>query len=293
VPDLFILGAPKCGTTSLANWLQEHPRVFIPEVKEPQRFNTDFEIPTQFRDHREYLALFAGAGPAHLRLGEATPWYLFSETAVPNILAHQPDPRFVVMLRNPADMAPSLHRQLLFSGIESETSFARAWALQAARRHGRQLPMFCRDPKELLYADACALGTQMTRLLTHIPDSCVHTILLDELRGDAASVWRDLQAFLGLPDDGRTVFPVLNPAKQRRSQVAQTATNAYRAMRQKLHLPPLGTGFFTRLQRWNVQALDARAPDPEMREELVSYFRPEVKRLEALLKRDLSAWKSV
>src|SRR5580658_6173851 len=118
-PNFFILGAPKCGTTSLAAWLGRHLAIFIPATKEPNFFNTD--------DNREaiygvatldaYEALFAAATAAQPAIGEASAFYLSSAVAVANILRYQPNARFIVMLCNPIDMAPALHAELLILGL--------------------------------------------------------------------------------------------------------------------------------------------------------------------------------
>jgi hypothetical protein len=96
-PNFFILGAPKCGTTSLARWVGEHPSVFICPEKEPHFFNTDDR-------HRgveaivDYEALFSGAQEQHVAIGEASVWYLSSLEAVPNILRYEPAAKFIVLV---------------------------------------------------------------------------------------------------------------------------------------------------------------------------------------------------
>ena len=110
-PNFFIIGAPKCGTTSLANWLAEHPRVFFSDTKEPHFFCTDGY--TGVKTLKQYEKLFEDAKPHHLAVGEGSTHYLFSKVAVPNILVYNPDARFIVCLRNPVDMAPSLHSERL------------------------------------------------------------------------------------------------------------------------------------------------------------------------------------
>src|SRR5262245_35065298 len=82
-PTFFIIGAPKCGTTSLAAWLADHPDIFMSPTKEPHYFNTD---------HKRYLnslagyeQLFEDATDRHSAVGEASVWYLYSANAVENI----------------------------------------------------------------------------------------------------------------------------------------------------------------------------------------------------------------
>src|SRR5271168_2527435 len=165
-PDFFIIGAPKCGTTSLAAWLSEHPDIYM-SLKEPHFFNTDHN---RFLNTLEgYERLFVGAGERHAAVGEASVWYLSSSTAVKNILDYSPQARFIVMLRNPVDMVISLHEEQLFTGREDVADFAEAWNLQDQRRNGRRLPTMVWEPKYVQYGDLCSLGAQVARLLEAVP----------------------------------------------------------------------------------------------------------------------------
>jgi hypothetical protein len=137
-PNFFILGAPKCGTTSLARWLGDHPNIFMAPQKEPHFFNTDDRqgVTTLV----EYEDLFRKAQKEHVAVGEASVWYLSSSQAVNNILEYNPNARFIVMVRNPIEMAQALHGQMLIAGLECVQDFSKAWSLQEERRQGLRLP---------------------------------------------------------------------------------------------------------------------------------------------------------
>ena len=129
-PNLFIIGAPKCGTTAKAHYLSEHPDVFMCPEKEPHYFNTDLNYKRgKSDDLEEYLNLFSGATEEKI-VGEASVWYLYSKEAVRNILEFNPNAKFIIMVRNPIKMAPSLHQQLFYNGRETEKDFNKAWCLQ-------------------------------------------------------------------------------------------------------------------------------------------------------------------
>src|SRR3546814_14421250 len=72
----------------------------------------------------------------------------------------------------------------------------------------------CPDIGDLMYADVCALGSQLARLYEQVPQDKVFVYTLDELRDDTPLLWQKIQHFLGVPDDGRRSFPVLNEAKR-------------------------------------------------------------------------------
>ncbi len=147
LPNFFILGAPKCGTTSLASWLGEHENIYMSPVKEPNYFNTDVRIIGRLTDW-EYQALFRGACEKHMAVGEATTGYLRSRVAVERILDAVSDARFIVCIRKPIEMAISYHGELVKSGIETETDFETAWRLQEIRRRGVRTPPLCLHKEE-------------------------------------------------------------------------------------------------------------------------------------------------
>lgn len=179
-PNLFILGAPKCGTTSLASWLARHPDVFVPRVKEPHHYNSD-EKQVYYPGREEYLALFEGGENAKYRL-DASVWYLHSDVAVPRILTDCPQARFIVCLRNPVDMAFSLHAQYLNkTGRENVKSFAKAWHISDQRKNGKRVPLLASEPTYLAYKYSCRIGSQSKRLLGRVPRNRVVFVVLDDL----------------------------------------------------------------------------------------------------------------
>src|SRR5271157_4742395 len=135
MPDFFIVGHAKSGTTALYEMLRTHPQIYMPVLKEPWFFASDMRprfhprrsgVPPQTLE--EYLALFAEAGPDQ-RVGEASSSYLWSGTAAGAIAEIQPDARIIAILREPASFLRSLHLQLLQSHVETQKDFQRAIAL--------------------------------------------------------------------------------------------------------------------------------------------------------------------
>ena len=185
-PDFFILGAPKCGTTALSEYLRRHERIFVSTPKEPHYFCDDFDYyyaPGQ-RTEEHYLRLFEEAGDAHLAVGEASVWYLYSHTAARRIMEFDPAARVIVMVRNPVELVPSLHSQLRYMLDEVEPDPARAWELQAARARGEGLPATVRVPEFLQYGEAARLGAQVRRVLDTVPREQVKVLVFDDLRAD-------------------------------------------------------------------------------------------------------------
>lgn len=291
-PNFFIIGAPKCGTTSLAVWLAAHPNVFVSPVKEPHHFNIDFGN-NYVRSSHQYERLFSAANRNHVAVGEGSVWYLYSEKAVPRILEYNPYAQFIVLLRNPVDMACSLHEQQVFAGNESETSFERAWTIQKERFTGLAIPRLCPDRRLLLYGSACQLGQQLERLYENVSKKKVLTLVLDDIQENPRREYLRVLRFLGVPDDGRKDFRVENSAKVRHSLLAHKAIKLMNGVRRGFRMPRLGTGVMGRLDRLNRRSRSRDPLTPEMRLHLLAYFEKDVETLGQLLGRDLSGWLKV
>lgn len=299
-PDFFILGAPKCGTTALSEYLRGHPRVFVSQPKEPHYFCTDFDYyyaPGQ-RTEAHYLRLFEGADERHLAAGEASVWYLYSRDAARNIRAFDPGARAIVMVRNPVELVPSLHSQLRYMLDEDEPDVETAWRLQEARRRGERVPATARVPAFLQYFEVGRLGAQLERAYESFPREQVKVIVFDDLRQDAAAVYRETLAFLGVPDDGRTTFPRVNENKVHRDERLARLTQrpprplvaAARGVKRVAGIERLG--LLDRVRRRNREVTSRGEPSPAFVRELKDAFHDDVALLSELTGRDLSHWTS-
>ena len=287
LPNFFILGAPKCGTTSMAAWLSEHRQVFMPVAKEPHFFNTDDRQDVATLD--AYKALFADATPGHRAIGEASVWYLSSSVAVTNILRLCPDARFLVMLRNPVEMAPALHTEMVISGQENVRDFLTAWNLQHERRQGRCVPSLSRGPRRFVYADVCALGAQMQRLLRTVPRQRVLPILLDDVIADPRREYTRTLRFLGVDEDGRTHFPIHNKARTIRRPRLTRALYLAIQIKDRAGIR-LDAGVWQKVADWNVVESPRTALPPDTAAMLRRHFTEDIGLLGELLRRDLRGW---
>jgi hypothetical protein len=206
IPDFFIVGHAKCGTTALYQMLRRHPQIFMPELKEPLFFATDLRmrfqrpaagpLPTELDD---YLSLFAAAGSTQ-RVGEASSSYLWSREAAGRIAAVQPDARIVAILREPASFLRSLHLQLLQNHIESQKSLRRALALEQPRREGKQIPRRCTRPQALMYSERVRYVTQLRRFHEQFGRERVLVLIYDDFRAENEATVRGVLRFLDVDD---------------------------------------------------------------------------------------------
>jgi hypothetical protein len=290
-PNFFFIGAPKCGTTALANWLREHPRIFMTQrPKEPMFFDNDIFNPDRM-SLKQYESLFRNADDTHLIVGEATTSYVRSLEAVRNILEYSPSARFLVAIRNPVEMAPSVHAQALYTQHEEIADFKEAWQAQEDRMHGKRLPKNCRnDPARLIYADVCRLGEQVERLFRQVSRDRVMVVFMDDMRADARRVYLDILDFLGVPDDGRSDFLSANVRKRVKLPVLGRMLSYVWQHKRLLGLQGVQTGALEKLHAWNEVPMTPGKPDEQFRKELIACFEEDIRLLGELTGRDISDW---
>ena len=137
-PNFFIVGAPKCGTSALYEYLGAHPEIFMSPYKEPHFFGSDLQ--QRWRPTKsQYFSCFAKARDEK-RVGEASVHYLYSKCAAAEIKEFCPEARIIIMLRDPVEMLYSLHSQSIFSGNEVINDFEEALEAEADRKLGRRIP---------------------------------------------------------------------------------------------------------------------------------------------------------
>lgn len=309
MPDFFIVGHPKCGTTALYEMLKAHPQLYMPELKEPWFLAEDmrprFQPPRSAsppQSLEEYLSLFAGAR-ADQRAGEASSAYLLSRDAAGQIAELQPEARIIAILREPAAFLRSLHLQLLRTHVETVKDLGRAISLEPARREGRKVPRRSHRPRLLLYSDHLRYVEQLKRYHAVFPNEQVLVLIYDDFLNDNAGTVRAVRRFLGVDEELPVEVRKANPTvKRMRSQQLDELVNVVSVGR-----GPAGRVAKTAVktlipnERLRGRALRAThrnviygtpsAPDEQVMCELRERSREEVEALSRYLDRDLiSLW---
>jgi hypothetical protein len=231
LPDFFIVGHPKCGTTALYEMLRSHPAIYMPDVKEPWYFASELRERTPPRPQgtpsnlEEYGRLFSEAAPGQ-RIGEASPHYLWSHTAAQNIAAVCPQARIIALLREPASFLRSLHLQFLEVYYEVEPDLRRALTLEVERRRGQKVPRYTYWPQLLLYSEHVRYVEQLKRFHEAFGPERVLVLIYEEFRGDNEGTVRRVQRFLEVDDSQPIAVVQANPTVQARSQVLNGLVHA-------------------------------------------------------------------
>jgi hypothetical protein len=299
-PDLFIIGAAKSGTTSLYEYLKGHPEVFMSASKEPRYFAPDLESWSGHnlrygKDLERYLALFKPARDEK-RLGEASARYIYSREAPALIHAFQPKAYIVAMLRNPVDMAHSLHGELVAEGAEDITDFEQALAAEDDRRRGERVPAR-RNPRMMLYRERASYSSQLERWFDIFGRDRVHVIIFEDFLREPAAVFRRLLEFLDVDPDYRPPsFASHNVGWAPRSRALQRLARSRLPQWLVWQAMPrvIGEGRARSLVRAYQASPLYRRPqkrvplDRQLRRRLEQEFAPDVARLSELLGRDLA-----
>ena len=303
VPDFFIIGQAKSGTTALYEMLRRHPQIHMPEAKEPWFFATDMRPRFQHpmagaapETLQEYLELFTEAGPEQI-IGEASTSYLWSRTAAQGIAEVAPDARCIAILREPASFLRSLHLQLVQTHVESEKDLRRAFSLQEERRRGKHVPRRSHRPQLLQYSDHVRYVEQLRRYEALFPPGQMMVLIYDDFRSENEETVRSVLRFLDVDESYPIDVLQANPTIGLRSQGLDDAVHALSTGRGpisraakgavKALTPREGRRRLLRATQRRVVHGSAPPADQEFMLELRRRFRGEVVALSEHMGRDL------
>jgi Sulfotransferase family len=305
VPDFFIVGHHKSGTTAMYEMLRRHPQIYMPAMKEPEYFgrkhaarqepapgakgHTPTFAETRPQTYAEYLSLFAPAA-SDQRVGEASPSYLRSLTAAGEIAAVQPAARIVAILREPVSFLYSLHLQMVRNHVQGELDFGRALAAEGVVREGERVHR---------YTDRVRYVEQLRRYHDVFDSKQILVLIYDDFRADNDAAVRGVLRLLDVDADGPIEALDANPTVAPRSKRLDAWSFALREGR-----GPISHGVKTtfkalapeRMRRRMVRTVQRKlvyASPPSLPQsltiELRRRFEPEVLALSEYLGRDLVA----
>jgi len=306
LPNFFLAGVPKAGTTSLYFYLRQHPQVFMSRIKEPTFFGAADLLAEPYRDRiLEGLARDRGALQAYLAgpqtppswrfvlqwddyvrlfknvrdesaIGEASTGYFWLPSAAAAIRARVPDARVAVVLRDPGERLFSLY--LVTSWRDPRVTF-RSWFETAG------------STPHLAAATVGAgrYATHLARFFDVFPRDRLRVYLYEDYRADARALLRDFFAFLNV-DPGHPV-----DFSRRLNETAVPRFPRLHALRQRLFGRASPTRWLPERARRAIQGLYRRprvdvVMDPADRAMVIEHYRDEIERTADLIERDLSAW---
>lgn len=272
--------------------MHQHPGIFMAK-KELHHFGSDLNINPPSVTAEEYLNEFKdGAGRAIL--GESSVWYLFSTLAAHEIKAFAPDAKIIIMLRNPVEMIPALHRQNLVDANEDITDFEKALGATEDRRAGKRLPKNLELIACLMYTEAAKYYRQVKRYLD-VFGSNVHVIIYDDFKKDNLKVYSAVLRFLQIDDGFVPAMGMINTAKKLRNQQVQRLlkrppTGLRSVVRTLMPFKPVRRFIMQQMEKYNVQIGGSQKLSEPVKQVLKEMHKDDIKQLSALLQRDLNFW---
>jgi len=303
LPDFFIIGAPRCGTTAICRYLARNPQICFSRPKEPHYFSRLDHDPSADELKRDYLDRnFSHFQPIHRAVGEGSVSYLYLPDVIKRINHLNPQARFVVLVRNPLSMLPSYHLRMRFLLQEDEPDFEKAWNLESSRDRGENVPKRCLNTLLLKYSQVARFGVQIERLFDVAGRERSHVIVFDDFKSDSLGTYRNLLEFLNVDYDGQTEFERRFGSQMYRygwlqkllfKPVTKGGKVVDTLQRSTRKYNPDGTkrmSLIKRLTRLNKVPMKPAPLSPQAADLVREMLRPDVEHLSRLLNRDLSFW---
>ena len=244
-PNLFIVGAPKSGTTFLYHYLKQHPDIYFPNFKEPHFFGSDLirRNGAYNLSLDEYQDLFKTDKKI---IGEASTFYIFSKDAPEEIYNFNPKAKIIIMLRDLVDLVHSLHSQFVFSGDEVIEDFTQALELEDSRLSGNRIPNQTTVVNKLFYtSNILSLPRSIKSFIRYFGRENIKFIDLDDIKKNPKKVYFETLEFLNIDSNFNIPdFKIINKNKTYKSKTIRDFIKKYSiflgSLRSKVFKKPLG-----------------------------------------------------
>ncbi len=299
LPNFFIIGAARSGTSSLDRYLSQHPEIYIAPKKETHFFARDL-FPPRFtgpgderlnqsliRDEDQYVQLFASVA-GEKAIGESSAFYLCYPQTAERIAQAVPDAKILMILREPVTRTYSAY--MFLARDERETlGFDEGLKREEERKLQGFEPMWWYKELSLYYS-------QVNHYLQVFGTERVKVLLYDELYPNPGQALRDVFAFLGVKEDvaiDTSVRYNVSGAPKSRSLYTPLNHFIFNPSPLEKRIKALVPSHLRRA--WASRAIGVLTRpvplDPHIDAQLKEYFAEDVRKLEDLLHRDLSCWR--
>ena len=297
IPNFLIIGAAKSGTTALYRYLKQHPDIYMPVRKEPHYFsfteitkNTNGPgdyVRTAITNAQEYKNLFKDIKNERA-VGEASPTYIYIPGTAERIYSELPNSKIIAILRNPADRAFSAYMHLVRDGFETELNFEKALEKENERISNNWGPIW-HYKKSGLYFE------QLSRYYKLFPREQILIIIYDDYKNDPEKINKNIFKFLNIDDrfipDMGAKPNVSGIPKNRSVQFILSYffdnDNLIRRISRRIFSEELRWRFTTNIRNRNLVKLKMA---PEIRNQLIDFFKEDIENLQSLIDQDLSHW---
>jgi hypothetical protein len=294
MPNLFIVGAAKAGTTALYDYLTQHPQVFLSRTKEPMFFSKE-EYYARGLDWYED-AYFEGADDYPVR-AEATPHYLYwSEKVAPRIKeAYGERPvKFIVSFRDPVSRAYSWYWNMVREGRE-DLDFDEALRVEERRLEENRYELYQRGAMVYGYSAGSRYASLLQPYLELFPPESFFYVFQDDLKSRVNETCEEIFEFLGIESSIQINTSKSNPAAMPRSRLLHKTIRQRSLFKEfiKPFIPHrVRRPLKSRVMRANLKETPYVPLDPKLAHQLRRSYTTEIEKLEKITGRDLSSWKA-
>ena len=277
-PNFFIVGTPKSGTTSLFHYLQEHPEVFLPELKEPHFFSCPEVKNTYYKtkivdSKQEYLDLYQER-ESYKAVGDLSSSYLFNKETPKRIHQFNPYAKIIIVLRNPVDRALSHYLMDVNLGYINVSLSKVINNKDTFKQHYQE------------YIELGFYEQQIRAYTKQFPDSQIKVVLSDTLYANTAETLKDIYSFINVSTTFITDFETVHNSytvprfKALKSLVQSDGLK-------KMIPSGLKSGLKSLIYKTN-----AEKPKLEVEKNLLrEIYKKSIVETETLINQDLSSWK--
>lgn len=289
IPNLFIVGSQKAGTSSLRDWLNQHPDIWFLMELEPNLFADDVEGCEDYTDKEWYLSLFPKDAKEKY-VGEKSARYLYSRESARRIKEFNPNSKIIIILREPAQMIFSNFRHLRKSGLEPIEDFKEALSLEDERKK-KFGTKFLRN---FFYRESADYYSQVKRYIEQFGKKNVKVVLLEDSKKNSQKVYDEICDFLNI-SRFNPEFRVLNvndkkPKNEFYSKTFYLLNNLPKPLKEFIKKITSHRMRRAVKKSWLKDSEKHPEMDDKIRNELNSFFFNDAKKLEKLIGKDLSVW---
>jgi len=288
LPGFFVVGAQKCGTTSLHSYLKAHPDIYLPRQKETKFFidNDRYVKGLEFYS-QEWFSEWRG----EKAIGEVDPDYMYIDCALER-MAESLDldsTRFIFIFREPVARAFSAYLMAYRRGLE-KLSFEKA--LQA-EDHRLQTDYITK--LHMSYRDRGFYYRQVKRFLRYIDRERMLFLLTEDLNDRRDEVLAECFRFIGVPTDveldlGGRLHTATVPKSVGLARAIQSRGIHKSVLKLLLPVPGLRSRLRRGITAWNQTDRIPITLDEGVRARLKAVYQPENEKLGELIGHDLSHW---
>jgi hypothetical protein len=299
-PNLFIVGHPRTGTSSLHDYLNQHPDIFMSPIKEPNYFAKDFHEESDrfhhkalyfpFRTEKRYLKLYKNWEHEKIA-GEASATSLYSKMSAKEIYKLNQNAKIIMSFREPVEFLYSYHSTAIFSLGEDVKDFRRALSMEPERKKGHCLSKRVITPSWLYYSQFIDYSKQLNRFSSLFGKDQIKVLIFNDFKMDTKNTYREILRFLDVDPSFVPDFAVVNPYKKSVKWPGLKYVlfdSPYFRKIQHLIFPDT---VYARLVQFYKKMILIAEPknrlDAQLKKELMLKFKIEVQKLSDVLQRDL------